>query len=121
MSNIKFSGNIGKDPDLRYTPEGKAVISFSVALYTGKDRETHEPTPPVWVRVTAYGDTAEKMGKVLKRGSKVTIEGTPRSPRMWTDKEGVERPAGLEVTAWEWAEGDAFRPDALHPGDDSEF
>ena len=120
MANIKFRGNIGKDPDLRYTPEGKAQITFSVALYTGKNKDG-EYNPSLWARVYAFGDTAEAMHQQLHKGSKVTIEGTPRPERKWTDKEGVERPAGLEVTAWSWAEGDAFRPDAVHPGQASEF
>jgi single-strand DNA-binding protein len=120
MANIKFSGNIGKEPELRFTPEGKAQISFSVALYTGKDKEGNQ-NPSIWARVYAFGETAEAMGQALHKGSKVTVEGTPRPARTWVDKEGVEHPAGLEVTAWSWAEGDAFRPDAVHPGQASEF
>lgn len=120
MANIKFSGNIGREPELRFTPEGKAQVTFSVALYTGKNKDG-EYNPSLWARVYAFGDTAEAMHQQLHKGSKVTIEGTPRPSRTWKGDDGVERPAGLEVTAWSWAEGDAFRPDAVHPGQASEF
>jgi len=120
MANIKFSGNIGREPEFRFTPEGKAQVTFSVALYTGKNKDG-EYNPSIWARVYAFGDTAEAMHQQLHKGSKVTIEGTPRPSRTWKGDDGVERPAGLEVTAWSWAEGDAFRPDAVHPGQASEF
>lgn len=108
MANIKFSGNIGKEPELRYAPDGKPILNFSVALYTGGTKKSGY-NESVWVRVSAFDELAERMGDTLTKGAKITITGTPRPPRVWQDKDGNARPAGLEVTAYEIELGDGFK------------
>lgn len=65
-------GNLGKDPDMRYTPDGKAVCTFSVAASNRKD-ET------VWFRVTAWEKLAETCNQYLHKGSKVMVKGALRA------------------------------------------
>ncbi|MHB8961991.1 MAG: single-stranded DNA-binding protein [Saccharofermentanales bacterium] len=113
MNNIKFSGNIGKEPTLRYTPEGKAVLSFSVSLYTGGSR-TEGYKPSRWIGVTAWEQLAEDMNATLTKGAKVTVSGMVKPPRNYT-RDGAEVDAGLEVTASLIELGDMFR-DAPEPG-----
>ena len=113
MDNIKFSGNIGKEPTLRYTPEGKAVLSFSVSLYTGGSRaEGYKPSR--WVGVTAWEQLAEDMNETLTKGAKVTVTGAVKPLRNYM-RDGAEVDAGLEVTANLIEIGDMFR-DAPEPG-----
>jgi len=94
---ITIVGNIGKPPDLRYAPNGNAVLTFSMALYTGgsKDKGYKES---VWVRVTAWEELAETMNEVLDKGMRVRVAGIPQPPRTY-DKDGEKVSAGLEVTA----------------------
>jgi len=98
-------GNVGRDPEMRYTPSGQAVTSFSVATnrqYTNNNNETIKET--IWFRVSAWGKQAEVCNQYLKKGSKVLIEGrlTPDKetggPRIWNGQDGSAR-ASYEVTA----------------------
>ncbi len=98
-------GNLGKDPEMRYTPSGQAVTSFSVATsrqYTAGNGEQVKET--VWFRVSAWGKTAEICNQYLKKGSKVLVEGrlTPDKatggPRIYTRGDGSAG-AQFEVTA----------------------
>jgi single-strand DNA-binding protein len=84
---IIIAGNVGRDPEMRYTPSGQAVTSFSVATdasYTGSDGERVKKT--VWFRISAWGKLAETCSQYLKKGSKVLIEG-----RMTADANGNPR------------------------------
>ncbi len=98
-------GNVGRDPEMRYTPSGQPVTSFSVATnrqYTANSGETVKET--IWFRVTTWGKTAEVCNQYIKKGSKVLVEGrlTPDAstggPRVWTAQDGTPR-ASFEVTA----------------------
>ncbi len=98
-------GNVGKDPEMRYTPSGQAVTSFSVATnrqYTASNGEQVKET--IWFRVSTWGKQAEVCNQYVKRGSKVLIEGrlTPDKntggPRIWTKQDGTAG-ASFEVTA----------------------
>ncbi len=98
-------GNLGRDPEMRYTPSGQPVTSFSVATsrqYTGNNGQVVKET--IWFKVTAWGKQAEVCNQYLKKGSKVLIEGrlTPDpntgSPRIWTRQDGTAG-ASFEVTA----------------------
>jgi single-strand DNA-binding protein len=98
-------GNVGRDPEMRYTPSGQPVTSFSVATnrqYTANSGETVKET--IWFRVTTWGKTAEVCNQYVKKGSKVLVEGrlTPDAntggPRVWTAQDGSSR-ASFEVTA----------------------
>ena len=98
-------GNVGKDAEMRYTPSGQAVTSFSVATsrkYTGGSGEQVEET--IWFRVSTWGKVAEICNQYVKKGSKVLVEGrlTPDKstggPRVWTKQDGTAQ-ASFEVTA----------------------
>ena len=98
-------GNLGKDPEMRYTPSGQAVTSFPVASnrkYTSSNGEQVNET--IWFRVSAWGKQAEVCNQYLKKGSKVLIEGrlTPDKntggPRIWQKQDGTSG-ASFEVNA----------------------
>ncbi|MFT3891850.1 MAG: single-stranded DNA-binding protein [Anaerolineales bacterium] len=102
---IIIAGNVGKDPEMRYTPSGQAVTSFSVATnrqYTTGNGEQVKET--IWFRVSTWGKQAEICNQYVKKGSKVLIEGrlTPDKntggPRVWTKQDGSAG-ASFEVTA----------------------
>ncbi len=89
-------GNLGKDPEMRYTPNGQAVTSFSVATsrkYTAPSGEKVEET--TWFRVSAWGKQAEACNQYLKKGSKVLIEGrlnpdkATGCPKVYTKQDGT--------------------------------
>ncbi len=97
-------GNLGRDPEMRYTPSGQPVTSFSVASnrsYTGADGQKVDET--IWFRVTAWGKQAETCNQYLRKGSKVLVEGRLNpdkngGPRIWTKQDGTAG-ASFEVTA----------------------
>ncbi len=102
---ILIVGNVGKDPEMRYTPSGQAVTSFSVAAnkqYTNAQGETVKET--IWFRVSAWGNLAEVCNQYVKKGMKVLIEGTlspdksTGNPRIWNTSNG-DPAASYEVTA----------------------
>ena len=85
-------GNLGKDPEVRYTAGGSAVANLSVATTESwKDKQTGEKKEATeWHRVVLFGKTAEIAGQYLKKGRTVYIEGRLQT-RKYQDKEGVER------------------------------
>ena len=102
---IIIVGNLGKDPEMRYTPAGQAVTNFSVATsrqYTGSDGNQVKET--VWFRISAWGKQAETCNQYLRKGSKVLVEGrlTPDpstgGPRLWQRQDGTTS-ASFEVSA----------------------
>lgn len=97
-------GNLGRDPEMRYTPSGQPVTSFSVASnrsYTDANGQKVDET--IWFRVTAWGKQAETCNQFLHKGSKVLVEGrlTPDKnggPRIWQKQDGTSG-ASYEITA----------------------
>ena len=92
VNKVIVVGNLGKDPETRFLPDGKAVCSFSVAT-TDKwtDKATNEKKEATeWHRISSFGRLAEICGEYLKKGSQVYIEGKLRT-RNWQDKEGQDR------------------------------
>ena len=97
-------GNLGRDPEMRYTPQGTAVTSFSMATsrkYTTADGQLKEET--LWFRISVWGKQGETVNQYLAKGSKVLVEGSlvgdeNGSPKIWTDKDGKPR-ASFEVRA----------------------
>ena len=85
-------GNLGRDPESRYTASGEAICNFSIACSeTWKDKQTGERKEMTeWVRISAFGKLAEICSQYLKKGSQVYVEGSLRT-RKWTDKDGQER------------------------------
>jgi len=91
-------GNLGKDPEMRYTPDGTAVTSFNVAVnrkWTTAQGEPGEKT--WWFKVSCWRKLAETTNQYLKKGSKVMVIGEVDASA-WTDQEGKPR-ASLELTA----------------------
>lgn len=102
---IIIVGNLGRDPEMRYTPSGQAVTSFSVATsrqYTGSDGQKVKET--IWFRVSAWGKQAETCNQYLRKGSKVLVEGrlvpdpTSGGPRVFTRQDGSTG-ASFEISA----------------------
>ena len=89
---ITIVGNCGKDPEIRYLPDGKAVANFSIATSERwKDKGTGEVMEKTeWHRCTAFDRLAEIIGEYVKKGSKVLVEGKLKT-RKWSDQAGVER------------------------------
>jgi single-strand DNA-binding protein len=99
-------GNLGRDPEMRYTSDGTPVTHFSVATnrrWTNPDGSPGEET--VWFRVSAWKRLAETCNQYLQKGRQVLIEGQLKpdpatgGPRIWTGNDGVAR-ASYEVTAF---------------------
>ena len=98
MNKILVIGNVGNDPEMRYTPSGAAVTTFSLAtnrVYTTSDGERREETE--WFRVSAWGRLAEQCNNYVTKGRKVYAEGRLKSDT-WTGNDGQPR-VSLEINA----------------------
>lgn len=131
-SNLVIVGNVGKDAEMRYTPSGQSVTSFSVAVnrqYTTKDETVKETT---WFRVTTWGKQAEVCNQYVKKGMLVLVEGvlTPDkatgSPKVFEKSDGSWG-ATFEVNAQtvrflSRAEGsESSKPDEADLGQEEDF
>jgi single-strand DNA-binding protein len=91
VNKVIIVGNLGRDPEVRYLPEGGAVANISVATTdTWKDKSGEKQERTEWHRVAFFGKLAEIVGEYLKKGSQVYVEGALRT-RKWQDKEGKDR------------------------------
>ena len=92
VNKVILVGNLGKDPETRYTPDGAAITNITVATTdTWKDKASGEKKEATeWHRVAFFGRLAEIAGQYLKKGRSVYIEGRIRT-RKWQDKEGQDR------------------------------
>ena len=98
FNKIIIVGNLGRDPELRYTPQGSAVCNFSVATNEKKrDKAGELQDVTTWFRVTLWNKQAENASKYLTKGSPVYVEGRLRIEE-WTDRDGNTRYT-LEVNA----------------------
>ncbi len=99
LNKIMLIGNLGREPELSYTPSGKAIAKFSLAVSRRRrDPESGEQREETqWFNIVAWERLAETCNNYLQKGSKVYIEGRMTS-RKYTDKDGNERTA-WEVTA----------------------
>jgi single-strand DNA-binding protein len=98
FNKIIIVGNLGRDPELRYTPQGSAVCSFSVATSEKRrDKNGEMSDITTWFKITLWEKRAETASKYLTKGSQVYIEGKLRTEE-WTDKDGKTR-TSLEVLA----------------------
>lgn len=91
VNKVILVGNLGAEPEVRYTPSGKAVASFNLATreqWTGKDGEKTEKTE--WHRIVAWARLGEICGEYLHKGSQVYIEGRLQT-RTWEDRDGNKR------------------------------
>jgi len=92
VNKVILIGNLGKDPEVRYMPNGGAVTNLTLATSeTWKDKNTGESQEKTeWHRVVAFRRLAEIMGEYLRKGSKVYIEGRLQT-RKWQDQQGQDR------------------------------
>lgn len=117
---VVLIGNLGSDPEMRYTPSGTAVTNFRIATSTAVSKERSPECPAgwkesyngrnweltTWWRVTAWRQLAETCNQFLHKGSQVYVEGEiggeatngTQNPRVWTGNDGTPR-ASYEVTA----------------------
>lgn len=91
MNFIHIAGNLGADPESRFTSSGKKVTAFRVGS-RGRKGDT------IWWRVTVWGDQFDKMISFLKKGSAVMVYGEVHKPEIYNDREGKPQ-ASLEITA----------------------
>ena len=91
MNKAIIVGKLGRDPELRYTQNGTAVVNLSVATDESyKDSQGQVQKQTEWHKINAFGKTAENCGKYLGKGSTVLVEGSIQT-RKWQDKEGQDR------------------------------
>ena len=92
INKVILVGNLGKDPETKYMPNGEAVTNCTLATTdTWKDKNSGEKKEATeWHRIVFYRKLAEIAGQYLKKGSQVYIEGSLKT-RKWTDKEGAEK------------------------------
>jgi single-strand DNA-binding protein len=99
FSKIQIVGNLGRDPELRYTPSGRPVTEFSVAVnQSTKNQQTGEWVEATdWFRVSIWGDRGERAAENLRKGNRVLVDGRFRT-REYEAKDGQKR-MSLEITA----------------------
>ncbi len=92
VNKVILIGNLGNDPDIRYTAGGAAVANISLATAESwRDKESGEQQERTeWHRIVFFGRLAEIVGEYLRKGSQVYVEGRLQT-RKWQDKEGVDR------------------------------
>jgi len=101
---IIIAGHVGRDPEMRYTPDGTPVTHFTVATnrrWTDQQGQQQEET--IWFRISTFGRLAETCNQYLSKGRPVLIEGRLRpdeggNPRIWVGNDGIAR-ANFEVVA----------------------
>ena len=97
LNKMTAIGNLGGDPEMRYTPNGKAVTSFSIATTNRYTVEGEQREETQWFRVSTWNRTAEVCNQYLSKGSKVYVEGRLQG-REWEGQDGVKR-FSVEITA----------------------
>jgi single-strand DNA-binding protein len=90
VNKVILVGNLGRDPELRYTKSGSAVANFSLATTDVFSKEGQREERTEWHRIVAWGKTAELCTQYLAKGRSVYIEGQLRT-REWEDKDGNKR------------------------------
>ncbi len=90
LNKVQLIGNLGKDPELKYTPSGVAVATFSIATSESwKDQEGNQQEKTEWHNIVAWRKLAEICGEYLKKGKKVYLEGKLQTRNY--EKDGVKR------------------------------
>ncbi|MBI5970759.1 MAG: single-stranded DNA-binding protein [Deltaproteobacteria bacterium] len=91
VNKVILVGNLGKDPEVRYSPSGMAVCNFSIATTENwKDKEGNKQDKTEWHKIVTFGKLAEICGEYLAKGKQIYIEGRLQT-RTWDDKSGVKR------------------------------
>jgi single-strand DNA-binding protein len=100
LNKVMVIGHLGKDPEMRYTPSGRPVTTFTLAVsrtWNSADGERHTETE--WFNVVAWGNLAEICKQYLTKGQQVYVEGRLQT-RRWEDKEGLKH-TSVEIVAGE--------------------
>jgi single-strand DNA-binding protein len=99
LCKVMIIGNLGSDPEMRYTPSNRAVTQFNVAVnQSTKNQQTGEWVEATdWFRVSVWGDRAERTAETLRKGNKVFVEGRFKT-REFEGRDGKAR-TSLEITA----------------------
>jgi single-strand DNA-binding protein len=117
LNKIMLIGNLGRDPEMNYTPSGVAVTKFSLAVTRVTKTSTGEKQNETeWFNIVAWRQLAETCSTYLHKGSKVYIEGR-LTQRKYTDREGAQR-TSVEVTANEM---EMLTPKSAQGGSGSDF
>ncbi len=91
VNKVILIGNLGTDPEVRYTPSGSAVANFNIATNESwKDKNGQDQERTEWHKIVVWGKQAENCGEYLKKGRPVYVEGRLQT-REWNDKEGNKR------------------------------
>ena len=91
VNKVTLIGRLGKDPDIRYTPDGTMVTNFTLATdEQWKDKNGEKVQKTEWHRIVSFGKLAEICGNYLVKGKLVFVEGRIQT-RSWEDKDGVKR------------------------------
>ncbi|MGD8486982.1 MAG: single-stranded DNA-binding protein [Chloroflexota bacterium] len=91
LNKCMIIGNLGRDPEMRYTPSGQAVTQFSVATNRNyRDPQGEWQSEAEWFRVVVWGDQGERVAEYLRKGHKVYVEGRLQT-RQWEDQSGNKR------------------------------
>jgi single-strand DNA-binding protein len=91
VNKVIIVGNLGRDPETRYMPDGGAITNVSIATTSQwKDKSGEKQEQTEWHRVAFFGKLAEIAGEYLKKGSQVYVEGKLRT-RKWQDKDGQDK------------------------------
>ena len=91
VNKVILVGNLGRDPETRYMPDGGAITNISIATTSSwKDKSGEKQEATEWHRISFFGKLAEIAGEYLKKGSQVYVEGKLRT-RKWQDKDGQEK------------------------------
>lgn len=96
---VTIIGNLGAEPELRFTPSGKAVVNLNIATHAGKDTKGKNQT--AWVRVTCWNQLAETINSVLKKGDRVRLSGQLNAEIRTWEKHDKSITASYEMTAFE--------------------
>jgi len=98
MNKVLLLGNLGRDPEVRYTASGRAVATFTLATsLTWKDKDGNDQEKTEWHRVVAWGRLGEICGQYLSKGKQVFVEGRIQT-REWEDQDGNRRTT-MEIIA----------------------
>jgi single-strand DNA-binding protein len=90
LNTCMIIGNLGRDPEMRYTPGGQAVTQFSVATNRNYQKDGEWQSETEWFRVVVWGDRGERAAEYLRKGHKVYVEGRIQT-RQWEDQSGNKR------------------------------
>jgi single-strand DNA-binding protein len=117
FAKILVAGNLGRDPELRYLPDGRPVASFSICANKRRKNAAGERVEEQqWFQVSAFGNSAEACARHLTKGSQVFVEGTLQ-PELWTGRDGATR-LTLNINSSDVQFMDSRRRDGDSAGDE---